>query len=91
MNAIGTMIFNMLKTRDDGTLCPVKTFGVVFSVLASTAFLFLAFWTVMVLKQPFDYGGFGGGIASIWGAAGFTIAAKRWIETKVGGGPTDTK
>lgn len=70
----------IFQNGKDGSWCPVRTGGLIFACLSSLAYFGLAAWTVIVLKTPFDYGGFGGGLAAVWGVVGVAIAAKAKVE-----------
>ena len=61
---------------DNQTWCPVRLFGIGFAIIASSAYLFLAIWTVVALKQPLDYISCGTGLASVWTVVSAAVVFK---------------
>ncbi|MGA9851827.1 MAG: hypothetical protein WBR15_02730 [Gammaproteobacteria bacterium] len=55
----------------DGTTDLSRVLG----ALAVLTYLFIQTWAVLVLKQPFDAGAFGGGLSAVCGGAGALILA----------------
>ncbi len=82
MSGFGQGLHGMCQNDCNGTLCPVRVGGIIFAVLATAVFFTLSVWTVVALRQPLDYGGFGGGLASVWGVVGIAIAAKSFAEKR---------
>lgn len=72
--------FNMFMTADDHTPCTLRVFGVAFAVISTAVYFALAIHTVIGLKQPLDYAGFGGGLAAVWGVVAGCIALKSKSE-----------
>lgn len=69
-------IRTLFTEQDNETWCPVRLFGIGFAILASSTYLFLAIWTVVVLKQPLDYVSCGTGLASVWTVVSAAVVFK---------------
>lgn len=70
----------MFMTADDNSPCAVRVFGIGFALISTAIFMWLAIHTVIDLRQPFDYAGFGGGLTALWGVVGLSIGLKSFSE-----------
>ncbi len=81
MNTPG--FFRALFTEmDNQTWCPVRLFGIGFAIIGSAVYFGLSIWTVVVLKQPLDYGGISTGMVSIWGTVSVAVVFKYRSEKR---------
>ena len=69
-------IRTLFTEMDNETWCPVRLFGIGFAIIASSTYLLLAIWTVVVLKQPLDYVSCGTGLASVWTVVSAAVVFK---------------
>lgn len=80
---IAAIIKTIFTEQDNESWCPVRIFGIGFAILASTTYLALAVYTVVVLKQPIRYISMGTGLASVWGTVSAAIIFKgKFVEKR---------
>lgn len=74
------MRLHQLFENRDGSLCPVRTFGVGFALITTAVYFGLACWTVIRDRQPLDYAAFAGGASAIWAVVAAAIVGKAHAE-----------
>lgn len=79
---MGMILKQLIENGNDGSLCPLRFGGLVFALLSTSCFFGLAIWTVVGLRTPLDYAGFGGGLAAVWGVVAAGVAVKARTEQK---------